>query len=581
MATLQAPSKRPLTRWLALLLGAACILIGAVLVARPFQSLAVLILLVAIGAILTGLNDLTEQKVGIARITQIIGIAWIALGLFVLLQPGLSLQSITLIVAISLVVGGFARAFAAFRAHTDQRAAALLLGGASIILGLVALSWPDITLLVVAVVFGIRLVMFGIARVVDAVRGSTTPTNVTRPQSRFARYAKTFGAALALLAALALAAISSRLQQGAPRVDAFYTAPEEIPSQPGALLRTEPMSRAIPDGAQAWRILYTTTREEGVPALASALVVAPQNLPGEPQPVIAWAHGTTGVDQSCAPSLLKDPFAAGAMPGLAEVIANGWIVVATDYSGLGTEPPHAYLVGSQAGRAVLDAVRAARQMTELNIAEQTVVWGHSQGGAAALWTGILAPLYAPDANVIAVAALAPASDLPGLVDNLDVVKGGSIFASFIMQGYSDTYPDVHFNDYIRPTARILAREMASRCLAEPEVFASVIESLVIDKSIWSVRPTNGPFGQRLQENVPTGEIPAPLLIGQGLTDELVLPSAQAAFVQARCQGGWQVDYRTYAGFDHVGVVSANSPLVPELLSWTQDRLDNKPATPNC
>jgi hypothetical protein len=43
--------------------------------------------------------------------------------------------------------------------------------------------------------------------------------------------------------------------------------------------------------------------------------------------------------------------------------------------------------------------------------------------------GILAPTYAPDANVIGVAALAPASDLPGLVGNLDEVTGGSIFAS--------------------------------------------------------------------------------------------------------------------------------------------------------
>jgi hypothetical protein len=68
---------------------------------------------------------------------------------------------------------------------------------------------------------------------------------------------------------------------------------------------------------------------------------------------------------------------------------------------------------------------------------------------------------------------------------------------------------VRFDDYVRPTARNVVRELASRCLAEPEVFASIIESLVIDPSIWAVRPSSGPFGERLKENAPTGPIPAP------------------------------------------------------------------------
>lgn len=583
MVTPRTVAWRQLPRWLVVLLGGACVLVGALLITRPFQSLAVLILLIVLGSILNGLNDLAERGGRIQDTARYMGIAWIGLGIAILLWPGLSLQTLTRIVSIALIVGGLARALSALRAETDQRTAVLLLGAASMILGIVALAWPDVTSLGIAVVFGVRVVLFGLARLGNAIRGSTSPADgdETHVLSQFGRYATTIGAASALVATLALAAISGRLHQGAPTVDAFYTPPADIPPHPGMLLRSEPMNRAIPDDAQAWRILYTTNRAEGVPAFASALVVAPKNLPDGPRPVIAWAHGTTGVDQTCAPSLLKDPFTAGAMPALDQVVANGWVLVATDYIGLGAEAPHAYLVGAQAGRAVLDAVRAARQLSELSLADQTIVWGHSQGGGAALWTGALASTYAPNVNVSGVAALAPASDLPALVDNLDVVKGGSIFASYIIQGYSDTYQDVRFNDYIRPTARILVREMASRCLAEPEVFASVIESLIIDKSIWAVSPLSGALGERLQENVAIGLIPAPLLIGQGLSDELVLPSAQAAYLQARCKAGGQVDYRTYEGFDHVGVVGANSPLVAELLSWTQDRLDSKPAGSSC
>jgi uncharacterized membrane protein HdeD (DUF308 family) len=573
-----------LPRWSVFLLGSICALVGVTLVTRPFRSLAVLIVLIAAGAILTGLSDLAGRSDTPASPTvTLVAIAWILLGVAILLWPGLSLRVLTLLVAIALIARGIAHIRSALRAETDSRVAALLLGAASVILGIVALSWPDITLLVVAVVFGVQLVFYGFAQLWNALRGPrpVADVEVSARSNPLRRFIQTAGTAVALLGSLGLAAISLRLNQGVPVVDSFYTPPAQIPPAPGVLLRSEPMSRALPPGAQAWRILYTTTRSDDVPALASALIVAPVSPPPGPRPVIAWAHGTTGVDETCAPSLLTDPFAAGATPALDQVIARGWVLVATDYTGLGTAGPHAYLVGQQAGRAVLDAIRAARELPALRLADTTVVWGHSQGGGAALWTGMLAPTYAPDANVLGVAALSPASDLPGLVGNLDVVPGGAIFASYVIQGYSATYPDVRFDAYVRPAARIMTREMASRCLAEPAVFSSVIESLLIDGSIWARDPSSGPFGERLRENVPSGPIPAPLLIGQGLADPLVLPAAQAAYVRARCDAGGQVDYRTYAGFEHVDVVGAESPLIPELLAWTQDRFDGKPASSTC
>lgn len=271
-------------RWVILILGIACVLVGATLLTRPFQSLTVLIILIAAGSILNGLSDLADRSDAPSpSAATIAGVGWIVLGIAVLIWPGLSLRTLAIVVGVALIVSGIMRAISAFRAGADQRATARLLGAASIILGIVALAWPDITLLVVAVVFGVRMVIFGLARLGDAIRRPKPDIDAEAPDppSRLARYAKTVGAALALLLSL-------------------------------ALLRTEPMSRAISAGAQAWRLLYTTTRADGVPALASALVVAPKNLPAGPRPVIAWAHGTMGVDETCAPSLLKDPFAAGA-----------------------------------------------------------------------------------------------------------------------------------------------------------------------------------------------------------------------------------------------------------------------------
>lgn len=571
-------------RWLGLLVGLSCVLVGVLLVTRPFQSLAMLTLVAAAGFVLTGLGELTDRTDATGpRMSTLVGVLWLLGGVAVLLWPGLSLRALSVIVAVATIANGLARALSALRGDADYRVAAALLGAASIILGLIALVWPDITLLVVAVVFGVQVIVFGVVRLIDTFREPTSDMSARsrRSPTLLGGFVRTVGAALALLFALIVAALSIRAQQGAPQVDAFYRAPAQVPATPGALLRTEPMSRALPPGAQAWRILYTTTRADGSQALASGLVIAPQSPPPGPRPVIAWAHGTTGVDESCAPSVLKDPFAAGAAPALDQVVSNGWVMVATDYTGLGTEGPHAYLIGAEAGRSVLDALRAARQMPEVSLADETVVWGHSQGGGVALWTGILAPSYAPEETIVGVAALSPASDLPAMLANLDVIDGGAIFASYIIKGYSATYPDVSFDEYVRPTVRTLVREMVSRCLAEPSVFTSIVESMVIDKSIWARDPASGPLGERLRENVPSGPIAAPLLIGQGLEDPLVLPAAQAAYAQARCQAGGQVDYRTYEGFEHVDVVEAGSPLVPELVTWTQERFEGKPAGSTC
>jgi hypothetical protein len=100
-----------------------------------------------------------------------------------------------------------------------------------------------------------------------------------------------------------------------------------------------------------------------------------------------------------------------------------------------TEGPHPYLIGEPEGRSVLDAVSAARRLDAVKLENRTVVWGHSQGGGAALWTGILAPRYAPDANVIGVAAIAPASDLPAIFAAAKHTAIGKIHGAYVISAY--------------------------------------------------------------------------------------------------------------------------------------------------
>lgn len=386
-------------------------------------------------------------------------------------------------------------------------------------------------------------------------------------------------AALWLIGAvLLLVLLTGWLTRPAPP-DLFYAPPAGPPARPGVLIRSEPFDRALPDGARAWRILYTTTRIDNRPAVASALVVVPARPSPAPLPVVAWAHGTTGIAPGCAPSVLADPFQN--VPGVEGLLREGWAFVATDYPGLGTEGGHAYLVGDDAARAVLDAVRAARALPGLTLANRVVVWGHSQGGGSALWTGIRAPSYAPDVSLIGVAAMAPASDLPGLVTANRTTVPGRIISAYILRAYAAAYPDVDEDTYLGSVTAPLVRDIAARCMAGTKALFMVGEALLLPNGIFAADPASGALGRRLRENIPTAPIAAPLLIAQGNDDPLVRPELQDGYVAARCAAGQAVDYRHYPGRDHLSLVAPDSPLIADLIAWTRDRFAGRPPSPNC
>ncbi len=560
------------------LVGLACVVLGLLLVIRPFGSLAVLIVVLCVGLILNGVAELL--KADRPRTAVVASVVWIAAAVLVLVLPGLTIAVLTVVVGLALVVAGLANGLRALRGNTEQRVADLLLAVSTVILGLLAFTWRDVTVLVIAALFGVRMIIFGVDQVVAGIRRARgTPVATEHAhRERWQRWLRAGSAGLALLASVALLLVSVQLS-GTPEPDSFYTASTTVPNIPGQLLRSEPFTRTIPAGARAWKILYTTTITADHPAIASAIVVVPDT--SARHPVIAWAHGTTGFGTGCAPSLLDEPFVAGAMPDFHEALARGWAVVATDYIGLGTADAEPYLIGQGEGRSVLDSVRAAQQLTRAHLMNETVIWGHSQGGHAALWAGGLATTYAPGIDLVGVAAMAPASNLPALMSGLSDSAAGGLFGSFALAAYAAAYPDVKVDDYVRPGARILVQSMQQRCLTDPSTLVSIVTSVVGDKPIWSKNPDTGALAIRAKQNVPTLPIAAPLLIAQGGADTLVLPKAQASYVAGRCAVGEKLDYRIYPGEDHMGVVTGESPLLGDLLTWTADRFAGDASPTNC
>lgn len=257
------------------------------------------------------------------------------------------------------------------------------------------------------------------------------------------------------------------------------------------------------------------------------------------------------------------------------------VIVAPDYVGMGTEGDTPFLIGTGQAHSSLDALRAAYQLPDVTLADQAVVWGHSQGGHAALWTGLIAEDYAPDLAIEGVSAISPVTDPVSLVQSIEHSAVGSVLVSLGLTAYSNTYDDVPFDDTIRPGAHVMIREAAERCVPSSALLASIIAGTGGD-SILAEDVAGSGFGDRLRENTPSAEMPFPLLVAGGEADEVISIAITESWVADQCAAGFDdLDFRVYPGFGHLSVLEVPSVLPEELIIWTEERFSGEPGLSTC
>lgn len=364
-----------------------------------------------------------------------------------------------------------------------------------------------------------------------------------------------------------------------PVPDAFYDPPPDPPREPGILLRSAPLGRdGLPAGLRGWRILYTTSIDDETPAVASGTVFASADPHAAPRPVIGWGHGTTGLMRRCMPSLATAP--ARGIPALSRLAAAGWAVVSTDYPFLERDGTHPFLIGEAQARATLDAIRAARQLPEPRLGRRSVIWGHSQGGHTALWAGIVAPDYAPEVELLGIAAIAPPADLAHLLalnPALDKRLG-----PYLALSYSRFYRDVAFDRALLPAALPAGRAIARLCAFAPIEDRRRVRALMASFDGRSLATASNPaLAARLAENSAHRPIGAPLVVIQGRSDVVVVAPATDAFVAARCAAGQRLEYWTFNWTDHGGILQPGGPLERPLLEWTEARLAGEAQADGC
>jgi acetyl esterase/lipase len=312
--------------------------------------------------------------------------------------------------------------------------------------------------------------------------------------------------------------------------------------------------------------------------VVSGVVIVPAEPPSKTgRPIIAWAHPTTGLVPACAPSLARVFFES--IPGLHEMLQQGYIVAATDYPDLGTSGPHPYLVGLSEGRAVLDSVRAARSMTGSGSA--FAVWGHSQGGHAALYTGILAADYAPELKLVGVAAAAPATDLGALLADDRGTMGGTNVTAMTLWSWSQIY-GAPLAGLITPQGMSAMGALAGKCIERYfDVFTRRGPSKALARSFLKVDNISDvePWRSLLRTNTP-GTLPAtvPLFLAQGTDDTLVLPTITQGYMQELGEAGSAVQWHPVEGVGHLFVARDSASAA---VAWMGARFAGTPAPNDC
>jgi alpha-beta hydrolase superfamily lysophospholipase len=219
-------------------------------------------------------------------------------------------------------------------------------------------------------------------------------------------------------------------------------------------------------------------------------------------------------------------------------------------------------------------------MRELTLDRRVVLWGHSQGGHAALWSGIVGPRYAPELEIAGVAAIAPATNIKNILEiNVAMDKR---FGAYIALAYSRFYPDITFEQALRPEALAAARQIVNLCDFLPPEESERIEQLAttFDGPALAIN-SNKALQARLEQNTPNGPIKAPVVIAQGRSDTVVPPRVTDSYVEERCAAGQPLEYWTFATLDHFTIIQAGSPIEELLMKWTKARFANEPPASGC
>ncbi len=342
----------------------------------------------------------------------------------------------------------------------------------------------------------------------------------------------------------------------------FYEAPNPIPAgEHGDLVRWQALESSFD---RLYRIMYLSQTVAGAPTVVTGLVSVPDAIaPFGGFRTLLYGHGTTGMADTCAPSVAIDNDTAagdydGEFNGVSGTAGDAWVTVATDYEGLGGPGPHPFIVGVSEGRSMLDAGRAAGQIPGVYLGNTTAITGFSQGGHAALWAAQLAAEWTPEQTIIGTVVGAPASDPAALASWAASQPQLSALSVGLVAGMATTYPEAQaaLGQVLTPAGIALTEAWGTTHCFDQQVD-------VPGPFVAADPGTVEPFASLLTANTAgTMATSAPMLIIHGDADERIPVVHSDALLARLCAAGQVVERRVLPGGLHV-----NSGISLDAIGW--------------
>jgi len=398
------------------------------------------------------------------------------------------------------------------------------------------------------------------------------------------------GAALTVLGAVMEAHAVSHLEataqlQGDGRTPAFYSWNGPVPAAPGKLLRSEPVELPllIPGAARGLRILYSSTDGVGDKArtvVSGDLFFPAGEAPAGGWPLVAWAHGTVGLDDICAPSLQGRSFRD--VTYLSHWLSAGYALVATDYQGLGTPGPHPYLNARPEAYSLLDAIRAVQGRFH-ELAQKVVIVGQSQGGHAAFAAATYKAAYAPELDLRGtVATGTPYISAPESLLGSDAQwQGGEddtiYYRLYLLLMAQQTGPEIDLSTVLTPLGRQLFEQARAVCNTRLEFDT---EGAQLTRAN-AFRPgalvrTLRALGPRFA--YPTLKAGQPVFLGIGARDEEVPAAGQLQLAKLACAAGTTMEVHLYPEATHGQTVNLS---LQDSLPFVRRVMAGEPVAGNC
>jgi hypothetical protein len=399
----------------------------------------------------------------------------------------------------------------------------------------------------------------------------------------------------ALTAAVVPAAPASAAAVPLPSADPFYRYTGATPLaqlKPGTVLKTRAVTLAADTNAtplHATQLLYRTSDEVGNATATVTTVLVPPTATVSPN-IIGYLSFYDSLADKCDPSYTLrggDPGANNQQLSDAEqafvqaYYATGSVVTVPDFEGPGLH----WTAGHESGYGTLDALRATEAYLKAPATTKVGLTGYSGGSIAADWAAELSPTYAPELNIVGVAA----GGVPvHFFHNLSYINGSQEWSGImpaVITALGRAY-GLDLGAYLSSYGKALVAKDSTGCIGD---FNGTHPGLTIQKmvkpqyaDVRSIKPFVDVINRLIMGTAP-GHPRMPMFLavgnnGSSVGDDIMVTKDVEALAHEYCSQGMTIQYEEYQGFAHT---QAAVRFEPRAVQFLVQRFAGLPATNDC